>query len=58
MNKRQKLILELTEISSEDEPWKWMKLWRTYSEMSMNRLLEIHRGYKLAEAGLKRRGLK
>lgn len=50
---RNSLILELMEYS--DPPaWKWMKLWKTYEEMSTNRLKDIRIGFKLALKGLEK----
>jgi hypothetical protein len=51
---RNAIIHRLMEYS-DPEPWKWLKLWETYSALSTNRLKEIEGGFKLAEKGLKRR---
>jgi hypothetical protein len=54
---RSRLIQQLMDFSDDVPPWKWMKLWKTYSELSTNRLLEIRSGFRLAERGLNKRGI-
>ena len=55
MNTKKNILIHQLMEYSDPPAWKWMKLWETYEQLSMNRLLEIRAGFRLAAKGLKRR---